>query len=62
VFILSYRKPFDVIFQRAKNEEWRAGEELNLRPLVPETISGNLANLLNGRQQSLQPSQVQPVR
>jgi len=29
--------------------------------VVPETISSNLANLLNGRQKALQPSQVQAV-
>ena len=28
----TYRKPFDVIFQRAKNEEWSGREDLNLRP------------------------------
>lgn len=28
----TYRKPFDVIFQRAKNEEWRALRDSNPRP------------------------------
>ncbi len=36
----TYRKPFDVIFQRAKNEEWHAWADSNRRPLVPE-FSGN---------------------
>ena len=31
----TYRKPFDLIFKRAKNEEWSGREDLNLRPLVP---------------------------
>ncbi len=26
----TYRKPFDVIFQRAKNEEWSGRQDLNL--------------------------------
>ena len=30
--------------------------EIELRPLVPETISNEKANLLNGRQKALQPS------
>ena len=28
----TYRKPFDLIFQRAKNEEWRARRDSNPRP------------------------------
>ena len=28
----SYRKPFDLIFQRAKTEEWRARGDSNSRP------------------------------
>ncbi len=32
----TYRKPFDVIFERAKNEEWSGREDLNLRPPGPE--------------------------
>jgi site-specific DNA recombinase len=31
-----YRKPFDIIFQRAKNQEWSGREDLNLRPPGPE--------------------------
>ena len=31
-----YRKPFDMIFERAKNEEWSGREDLNLRPPGPE--------------------------
>jgi site-specific DNA recombinase len=33
----TYGKPFDLIFQRAKNEEWSGREDLNLRPPGPET-------------------------
>ena len=32
----TYRKPFDLIFQRAKNEQWSGREDLNLRPPGPE--------------------------
>jgi site-specific DNA recombinase len=32
----TYRKPFDLIFQRAKNEEWSGREDLNLRPPGPK--------------------------
>ena len=32
----TYRKPFDLIFSRAKNEEWSGREDLNLRPPGPE--------------------------
>ena len=28
----TYRKPFDLIFERAKNEEWRARRDSNPRP------------------------------
>ena len=28
----TYRKPFDLIFERAKNEEWRARRDSNSRP------------------------------
>jgi site-specific DNA recombinase len=31
------RKPFDMIFERAKREEWSGREDLNLRPPGPET-------------------------
>ena len=32
----TYRKPFDLIFERVKNEEWSGREDLNLRPPSPE--------------------------
>src|SRR5713226_8914532 len=32
----TYRKPFDMIFQRAKNEEWSGRADLNCRPLAPQ--------------------------
>ena len=32
----TYRKPFDLIFQRVKNAEWSGREDLNLRPPGPE--------------------------
>jgi len=32
----TYRKPFDLIFQRARNEQWSGREDLNLRPPGPE--------------------------
>jgi hypothetical protein len=32
----TYRKPFDLIFERAKTEEWRARRDSNTRPLAPE--------------------------
>jgi site-specific DNA recombinase len=32
----TYRKPFDTIFERVKNEEWSGREDLNLRPPGPE--------------------------
>jgi len=35
----TYRKPFDLIFQRAKNQEWSGREDLNLRPPGPEPDS-----------------------
>ena len=31
-----YRRPFDLIFQRAKTEDWSGREDLNLRPPGPE--------------------------
>jgi len=41
----TYRKPFDLIFQRAKNEEWSGREDLNLRPpLVPKTTTEMLSH------------------
>src|ERR1039457_5366372 len=35
----TYRKPFDLIFKRAKNEEWSGREDLNLRPPGPESAN-----------------------
>jgi site-specific DNA recombinase len=32
----TYRKPFDLICQRAENQEWSGREDLNLRPPGPE--------------------------
>jgi hypothetical protein len=32
----TYRKPFEMIFERAKTEEWSGREDLNLRPPGPE--------------------------
>jgi hypothetical protein len=32
----TYRKPFDLIAMRAKNEQWSGREDLNLRPPGPE--------------------------
>jgi site-specific DNA recombinase len=32
----SYRKPFDLIFQRAKTENWSGRADLNCRPLAPQ--------------------------
>jgi hypothetical protein len=31
-----YRKPFDLIFQRARNQEWSGRADLNCRPLAPQ--------------------------
>jgi site-specific DNA recombinase len=31
-----YRKPFDMIFERAKKEEWSGRADLNCRPLAPQ--------------------------
>ena len=38
----AYRKPFDLIFERAKNEEWRARRDSNPQPTAPE--AGALSN------------------
>ena len=32
----TYRKPFDLIFERAKNQEWSGRADLNCRPLAPQ--------------------------
>ena len=37
----TYRKPFDMIFRRAKREEWSGREDLNLRPPGPEPREGH---------------------
>jgi site-specific DNA recombinase len=31
-----YRKPFDLIFQRARNQDWSGRADLNCRPLAPQ--------------------------
>jgi hypothetical protein len=36
----AYRKPFDLIFHRAKNEDWSGREDLNLRPPGPDQVLG----------------------
>jgi site-specific DNA recombinase len=38
----TYRKPFDMIFERAKTKEWSGRPDLNWRPLAPqvEALSG----------------------
>jgi hypothetical protein len=35
----TYRKPFDLIFERAKTEDWSGREDLNLRPPAPKDWS-----------------------
>jgi site-specific DNA recombinase len=40
----TYRKPFDMIFERAKKEEWSGREDLNLRPPGPETVAHSLSH------------------
>ncbi len=35
----TYRKPFDVIFERAKSKEWRARRDSNSRPNAPEAFA-----------------------
>jgi hypothetical protein len=39
----TYRKPFDLIFKRAKNHEWSGREDLNLRPPGPEIVTDVLS-------------------
>jgi site-specific DNA recombinase len=34
----TYRKPFDLIFERATKQEWSGREDLNLRPPGPEAV------------------------
>jgi len=38
----TYRKPFDMIYRRAKNHEWSGREDLNLRPPGPELRNSKL--------------------
>ncbi len=35
----TYRKPFDLIFGRAKKQEWYAWQDSNLRPVAPEATA-----------------------
>src|SRR5205085_8282239 len=35
----AYKKPFDLIFERAKLKEWRARRDSNSRPIAPEAIA-----------------------
>ena len=35
----TYRKPFDLIFARAENDEWRARRDSNSRPNAPEAFA-----------------------
>jgi site-specific DNA recombinase len=39
----TYRKPFDLIFERAKCEDWSGREDLNLRPPGPEATTETLS-------------------
>jgi hypothetical protein len=39
----TYRNPFNMIFERAKRKEWSGREDLNLRPLGPETTTDVLS-------------------
>src|SRR5215469_3808404 len=54
-----YRKPFDLIFQRAKNEEWRARRDSNSRPSASKADA--LIQLSYGRAAS-QSYHVDPVK
>jgi hypothetical protein len=40
----TYRKPFDLIFERAKTKEWSGREDLNLRPPGPEETTEVLSH------------------
>ena len=44
----TYRKPFDLIFARAKTEEWSGREDLNLRPPGPEAVKVKPLNASSG--------------
>ena len=39
----TYRKPFDIIFGRAKREEWSGRADLNCRPLAPQARRDQIA-------------------
>jgi hypothetical protein len=45
----TYRKPFDLIFQRARNQEWSGREDLNLRPPRPEPSNWHCDNAVRKR-------------
>jgi hypothetical protein len=46
----SYRKPFDLIFRRAKGKEWRARRDSKSRPIAPELFLGHLHGVaVNGK-------------
>jgi DNA invertase Pin-like site-specific DNA recombinase len=42
----TYRKPFDVIFNRVKNKEWSGRRDSNPRPCAPKTSQRVYGNLL----------------
>jgi DNA invertase Pin-like site-specific DNA recombinase len=44
----TYRKPFDLIFQRAKNQDWSGREDLNLRPPGPKQKQSKNLNASSG--------------
>jgi hypothetical protein len=44
-FVPTYRKPFDLIFERAKTKEWSGREDLNLRPPGPELLESKFQML-----------------
>jgi site-specific DNA recombinase len=55
-----YRKPFDMIFRRAKTKEWSGREDLNLRPLVPKKRLDCRAECFQSYTVVLQPSHFSP--
>ena len=52
-----YRKPFDLIFERARTKEWSGREDLNLIPTGPETKGANSGGKI---ERSRQPPWPQP--
>src|SRR5579864_8233408 len=50
----TYRKPFDMIFERAKTNEWSGREDLNLRPPAPK--AGALPGCATPRQDEVNSS------